>query len=129
MRIPAAIVLSGLAFLGACATQTQPDAGHYTITPNEMLEVYGVYPLSNGDVLRISREHNRYWADMKNTGRIEIVPVASIVFVEKGGHMRFTFVPLPFTTQVRVDGVGDPGATALASAWGQSSGVEGEFGE
>jgi hypothetical protein len=124
MRIPAAIVAGGLALLSACASST----GHYTITPNEMLDVYGTYPLTNGDVLRVSREHNRYWAEMRNTGRIEIVPVDSIVFVEKGGSMRFTFAPLPFTTEVRVDGVGDPGQTALASAWGRS-GIEREFGE
>lgn len=127
MRIPAAIALCSLALLSACASQ---QGEHYAITPNEMLDVYGTYPLTNGDVLKISREHNRYWAEMNKTGRIEIVPVASIVFVEKGGNMRFTFEPLPFTTEVRVDGVGDATATALASAWGQSgSGIEREFSE
>jgi hypothetical protein len=126
MRIPAAVVLSSLALLGACASQAP---GSYTITPTEMQDVYGVYPLSNGDVLRVSHEHNRYWAEMHRTGRIEIVPVDSIVFVEKGGSMRFSFAPLPFTTEVRVDGVGDPTASALASAWGQSSGIEREFSE
>ena len=127
MRIPAVILLCSLAVLGACSS---PQQHHYGITPVEMLDVYGVYPLSNGDVLKVSREHNRYWAEMKNTGRFEIVPVASIVFVEKGGGIRLTFEPLPFTTEVRVDGVGNPAATALASAWGQSdSGIEREFRE
>lgn len=127
MRIPAVILLTSLALLGACAS---PQQHHYVVTPVEMMDVYGVYPLSNGDVLKVSREHKRYWAEMRNTGRFEIVPVASIVFVEKGGSIRLTFEPLPFTTAVRVDGVGDPTATALASAWGQSgSGIEREFRE
>jgi hypothetical protein len=128
MRIPAIVMLSTLALLAApgCSVQSghQP---HYYVTPVEMLEVYGTYPLTNGDVLRISRDQRRYWAEMHSTGRMEIVPVDSIVFQEKDGNLRFTFKPLPFTTAVRVDGLGGP-ETQMASVFGPS-GVEGEFGK
>ncbi len=127
MRIPAVILLGSLAVLGACAS---PQPHHNTVPPIDMIDIYGVFPLSNGDVLKVIREHNRYWAEMKNTGRFQIVPAGALVFVEKGGGIRLSFAPLPFRTEVRVDGVGDPAATALASAWGQSdSGIEREFRE
>jgi hypothetical protein len=128
MRIPAVILLSSLAALGACASHPHEHRKN-AVPPIDMMDIYPVFPLSNGDVLKVSREHERYWAEMHNTGRFEIVPVAPTVFVEKGGGIRFTFQPLPAATRVRVDGVGDPAATALASAWGESSGVEREFGE
>jgi hypothetical protein len=92
-----------------------------------MLEVYGTYALSNGDTLTISREHKRYWAEMKRTGRAEIVPVASLVFVEKSGVLRYTFTPLPFTTDVRIDASEPP--TALAAVLGTRSGIERELGK
>jgi hypothetical protein len=89
---------------------------HYHITPFEMLEVYGVYHLDNGDVLRITREHRRYWAELRSKGKIEIEPVGSIVFVTKDGGTRLEFSPQPFGTEVRL--------TAL-----RGSSIEREFGE
>jgi hypothetical protein len=119
-------VACAFAMFGACAAQADP----YYITPNEMLEVYGVYPLSNGDVLKVSRDQRRYWAEMRHTGRIEIVPVDSIVFVEKGGKMRFTFEPKAFATDVRIEGIALRDV-AFAAAYGRSnhSGIQGKFGE
>src|SRR4051812_17056212 len=106
------IVLGSLVLLAAPAVHAHALGRHYYITPGEMLEVYGSYRLSNGDVLKISREHRHYWAEMGATGRFEIVPVDSIVFAQKGGNILLSFEPKAFTTQVRVDGVGSPSASA-----------------
>jgi hypothetical protein len=116
MRTPVCISMS-LLFLAGCAS-TGPRQGYY-ITPTEMLDVYGTYALSNGDTLRISREHNRYWAETTRLGRAEIVPVDSLVFVEKAGILRYTFTPLPFATEVRIDGLAPP--TAYAAVFGSAS--------
>jgi hypothetical protein len=112
MRTLIAILSSSL-LLVAC-TATGPRQG-YTITPTEMLDIYGAYALSNGDTLKITREHNRYWAETKRLGRIEIVPVDSLVFVEKAGILRYTFTPHAFTTEVRIDGTEPPSAWAALS--------------
>jgi hypothetical protein len=110
-------VLSSSLLLAAC-TATGPRQG-YTITPTEMLDIYGAYTLSNGDTLKITRAHKRYWAETKRLGRIEIVPVDSLVFVEKAGILRYTFTQQAFATEVRIDGLGPP--TAYAAVSGTSS--------
>lgn len=113
MRWTLAAITAGCAMSLAGCSAPGPRQGYY-VTPAEMLEVYGTYPLSNGDVLRITREHNRYWAETRRLGKMEIVPVDSLVFVERAGILRYTFTPQPFTTEVRIDGLGPPNAyTAL----------------
>jgi hypothetical protein len=96
--------LGGLALLAACSSAPR-ERTDYQVVPVEMLDIYGVYPLSNGDVLRISREGRRYWAEMRSTGRFEIVPVDSGVFVQKGGPVRLRFEPLAFATDVTIRGL------------------------
>jgi hypothetical protein len=124
MRTIVAVMMGG-ALLAGCANNA-PRLG-YAITPNEMLEVYGSYALSNGDTLRISREHRRYWAESTQAGRVEIVPVDSIVFVEKNGPRRYTFTPLPFTTELRI--TSSSATYAALSGSSSRSGIEREFGE
>jgi hypothetical protein len=118
-------VMMGCVLLGGCASNA-PRQGYY-ITPTEMLEVYGTYALSNGDTLKIFREHRRYWAETKQAGPVEIVPVDSIVFVEKNGPLRYTFTPQPFTTGLRI--TSSSAAYATLSGSTSRSGIEGEFGE
>jgi hypothetical protein len=108
--------------LAACSASGPRES--YYVTPTEMLDVYGTYPLSNGDVLRVTREHNRYWAETKRIGKMEIVPVDSLVFVERAGILRYTFTPLPFTTEVRIDGAPPNAYTTLFG-----SSVERELGK
>jgi hypothetical protein len=96
--------LGGLALLAACSSAPR-ERTDYQVVPVEMLDIYGVYPLSNGDVLRISREGRRYWAEMRSTGRFEIVPVDSGVFVQEGGPVRLTFEPMAFATNVTISGM------------------------
>ena len=124
MRTSAALLLLALLVLAAPSASAQaPAAGapqrHYYITPGEMLEVYGTYRLSNGEILRITREKRRYWAEMPSTGKVEIVPVDSIVFVSRDGNMRLEFRPLAFATDVNIRYA--PGAGPAASLDGRST--------
>lgn len=97
-------LLAGLLLAGAAGAALADRPG-YVITPNELREVLGSYQLSNGDTLRVSRDHGRTWAEMDATGRIEIVPVGSIVFVEKNGPLRLRFTPQGFDSDVTVEGL------------------------
>jgi hypothetical protein len=111
------VTVMSLLLMAGCSS-TGPRPGYY-ITSTEMQAVYGTYALSNGDTLRITRDHNRDWAVSNRLGRTEIVPVDSIGFVEKAGILRYTFTPLPFTTEVRIDGLAPP--TAYAAVFGRAS--------
>src|SRR5688500_8551193 len=53
------------------------ERDNYYLAPHEMLEVYGDYPLSNGETLRISRAGKRYFASMPSIGKVEIMPIGS----------------------------------------------------
>jgi hypothetical protein len=99
---------AAMAALSGCASST-PRAGYY-INPTDMKQVYGAYALSNGDSLHVTREHNRVWAEMGRTGRVEIVPVAYLVFVEKAGALRYTFYTGAFNTEVHIEGSAPPSA-------------------
>jgi hypothetical protein len=48
---------------------------------------------------------------MPSTGRVQIVPVDSIVFVSGDGTMRLEFTPLAFATDVKIS-YGSGGAAA-----------------
>jgi hypothetical protein len=90
--------------LGADA-DGQDCARRYYIDPQLTSELTGVYDLSNGELLRVSREVNRYVADMPSIGRIEIVPVDQDVFVESNGPIRLVFERTAFATDVVVKGL------------------------
>lgn len=102
MRTSAALLLLALLALAVPSAPAQAPARQYYITPIELLEVYGAYRLSDGQILRVTREQRRYWAEMPATGKVEIVPVASIVFESRDGAMRLAFTPLAFATDVRI---------------------------
>mgnify|MGYP003482804517 CR=1 FL=1 len=96
------------------SSDPQRERDNYTITPYEMLEVYGDYPLSNGETLRVTREGRRYFAAMPSIGKVEIVAVGSIAFVTRDRALRLDFTPVPFTTYVWVSRAGAPPATGQA---------------
>jgi hypothetical protein len=118
MRLSASLLSGGLAVLAACSAA--PPAA--PVAPSDMSEVVGVYRLSNGDLLRISGWQRRYWAEMRSTGRFEIVEVGPGLFVQKNGPIRLVFEELPDTTGVAIGGL----AAAQAAA---GSGIEREFRE
>ena len=95
------------------------ERDNYYLAPHEMLEVYGNYPLSNGETLSISREGRRYFASMPSTGKVEIMPIGSIAFVTRDRALRFDFTPVPFTTYVWVSpGGGSPATGQLRGQGG-----------
>ena len=120
MRTAIAIAIIALLALAAPAASAR-EAGftiperHYFITPVEMLEVYGTYRLSDGDVMRITHEHRRYWADFRQRGKVEIVPVDSIVFHARDGSMRLAFTPLPFATDATITLAQQSGVAVLSA--------------
>jgi len=77
----------------------------YYVDPQLAGELTGVYTLSSGELLRVSREVNRYYAEMPSTGRLEIVPVEQDVFVERNGPVRLVFAREAFATDVVVSGL------------------------
>lgn len=97
------------------------ERDNYYLAPHEMLEVYGAYPLSNGETLNISREGRRYFASMPSTGKVEIMPVGSIAFVTRDRSLRLDFTPVPFSTYVWVTrGGGAPSTGQLRGQGGAS---------
>jgi hypothetical protein len=68
-------------------------------------ELTGVYALADGALLRVSREVNRYYAEMPATGRLEIVPVDEDVFVERNGPVQLRFEREAFATDVVISGL------------------------
>jgi hypothetical protein len=113
--LPSVLLFAGLVLLAAPAALAHPHPDdavpryHIILWPNEARLVYGTYELSNGDVLKVSRSGRHFWAEMGYTGRIEIVPVDWYVFVEKGGNLRFTFIPYGFPDEVKISGLAERG--------------------
>jgi hypothetical protein len=96
----------------APAAAPQPDSpgcphGRY-IPWYKLFGVLGNFDLSNGDILRVSREAGRLFAEMDRTGRFEIVAQAEDRFVERGGPVRLDFVHDPIEGDVRVTGLDAP---------------------
>ncbi len=101
----AALLFAAPAIPSAQSVLEPADREGYYVTPVEMLEVYGVYHLNDGRILRITRDARRVWADLSGVGKIPLTPVASIAFVSPDRRMRFEFVPMAFATDVVVTSV------------------------
>lgn len=101
-------LLAAAVSLAAPAVLAHPDGGapaRYYLTPQEAREVYGTYELSNGDIMKVTREKRRFWAEMQSTGRIEIIPVTPRTFVDTSGTIRFKFMPYHWPDEVRITGL------------------------
>jgi hypothetical protein len=110
MKALFAALAAALALLvSGCATE-------YYIAPHEMAEVYGAYPLSDGDTLRIEKKGNRAFARLNGTESMRLTAVGPLEFVTQDQALHLRFEPLAFTTEVTVQRL--PG-----------SGVQGEFGK
>jgi hypothetical protein len=77
----------------------------YVVDPLLASGLTGAYDLSNGELLRVSREVSRYYAEMPATGRIEIVPVDEDVFVARNGPVQLAFEREAGATEVVVTGL------------------------
>jgi hypothetical protein len=94
-----------LAITQAASAESQACRPRYVVDRVSSRQLTGVYPLSNGDLLRFGREVNRFYAETRATGRLEVVPVDEDEFVEKGGTVRLTFARAPFATDVTLTGL------------------------
>lgn len=98
--------LAVVAPLASAADSGGQDCRHrYFVDPQLSGGVTGAYDLSNGQLLRVSRQVSRYFAEMPTTGRIEIVPVYQDVFVERDGPVQLAFEHEAFSTGVVVTGL------------------------
>jgi hypothetical protein len=98
-------LLVTLAALLALLAAPVASAREYYIAPVELLEVYGSYPLSNGDVLRVGPANagTHAWAQLRDTGRMRLVAVGPLEFVTRDGGLHLRFAALPFRTDVEVE--------------------------
>jgi hypothetical protein len=103
-QVACGVVLAVLAPLAAGADGA-PCRPRFYIDPQLSSELTGVYALPDGELLRVSREVNRYYAEMPATGRLEIVPVEQDVFVERNGPVRLRFEREAFATDVVISGL------------------------
>jgi hypothetical protein len=93
----------------AAAQPDSPGCPHGRYVPwYKLFGVLGNYDLSNGDILRVSREVSRLFAEMDRTGRFEIVALAEDRFAERGGPVRLDFVHDAIEGDVRVTGLDAP---------------------
>jgi hypothetical protein len=81
--------------ISGCATE-------YYHTPMQMADVYGAYPLSDGDTLRIEKKGNRAYARLNGTDAVRLTSVGPLEFVTQDNALHLRFEPLPFTTEVTV---------------------------
>ena len=98
MKAKLAALAAALAVLvtSGCATR------EYYHVPHEMAEVYGAYPLSDGDTLRIERSGKRATARLNGTEAMPLSAVGPLEFVTQDNGLHLRFEPLAFTTEVHV---------------------------
>jgi hypothetical protein len=100
------VALAVLAPLASGADRDgQPCRYRYFVDPLLTAQLTGAYDLSNGELMRVSREANRYYVEMPTTGRIEIVLVDQDVFVQRNGPVQLAFERESFATDVVVTGL------------------------
>ena len=95
-----AALLAPLASPAAAAPEAEREG--YYIAPSEMLEVLGDYRLDDGSHMRVSQRGRRVFVEMGGGGRVEVRPVASLVFVSNDRKLRLAFTPKAFATDVLV---------------------------
>jgi hypothetical protein len=109
LSLIAAATLSASAFAAPTIT---PDAGspamaavqtiqgsNHKVRPAEAAGVTGVYDLSDGQILRVSFEQRKLFAEVGER-KSEIVPAGQNAFVSRNGDMKLVFDQLPFATGV-----------------------------
>jgi len=80
------------------AVQTiQGESGRHATADAATLA--GVYPLSNGEVLHVSYERHRLFAEM-GARKTELVPTGATSFAGRGTSLQFVFDQVPFATDV-----------------------------
>lgn len=71
----------------------------YPLKAREALAVRGVYELSNGWLLDVDPTFRRVYADLNQTGRVELLPVTADQFVSADGRWRCTSISASMRTK------------------------------
>lgn len=64
---------------------------HYPLKVREAMAVRGIYQMSNGWLLDVAPNFRRVYADLNQTGRVELLPVTADQFVSADGRMAMRF--------------------------------------
>lgn len=75
----------------------------YRLPSPEAAALAGTYPLSNGEVMRVSYEQRRLFAQL-GAFKSELVPAGGASYAAPGTGMLLTFDQIPFATDVTVSG-------------------------
>jgi hypothetical protein len=94
--VPSALAALVLLAASGCATR------EYYHAPHEMAELYGTYPLSDGDTLRVERRGHRAWARLNDTEPMRLTGVGPLEFVTQDQSLHLRFEPYAFSTEVEV---------------------------
>lgn len=104
LSLSAVFTLAGACGVGAQALPTAPDAPRvlpeisvvekmprYPLKIREALAVRGVYEMSNGWLLEVDPSFRRVYADLNQTGRVELLSVSADKFISVDGRMAMEF--------------------------------------
>ena len=75
------------------------SAAKYKLTPVEFKGVQGRYTMDNGQMLQVSEDGHKLFAEIGNT-RSELLAVAENTFVARDADMKLVFDQIPFATEV-----------------------------
>jgi hypothetical protein len=118
MRTPTLLAIFGAAMLSAAAyagpTSITPDASSPAMASVQTIQgaphklhaedadaVVGRYDLSDGQILRVSFEHRKLFAEVGDR-KTELVPAGRNTFVSLADDTRFVFDQLPFANDVAI---------------------------
>jgi hypothetical protein len=102
MHKPTLLMAAALLAAPMAVAAPGPEREGYYIAPYEMLEVLGDYQLSDGGRMRVSQHGRRVFVQMGDGGRVELRPVAPLVFVSSDRRLRLAFTPKAFATDVLI---------------------------
>jgi hypothetical protein len=104
MSLSTLVALAGSCGAGAQALPTAPGAPHilpeisvvatmprYPLRISQALAVRGEYDLSNGWLLEVNPTFRHVYANLNQTGRVELLPVSADEFVSADGRMAVHF--------------------------------------
>ena len=82
------------------AVQTiQGESSRHADADADAATLAGTYPLSNGQILHVSYERHRLFAEM-GSRKTELVPTGATSFAGRGTSLQFVFDQVPFATDV-----------------------------
>jgi hypothetical protein len=85
---------------GTAVMSVNVPGSSYKMNPAEFEGVKGTYRLANGQVMRVSTEHRKVWAEFDGSNKTRLVPVAQNTFIALEDQSKLEFDELPFANNV-----------------------------